>query len=103
MPDVRDKIVILTDDGAATGSSLSLAVQTIRQQGAAQVIVALPVASSHAVSQLNKTADQVVCLMEPRRFMTVGHWYQEFDQMTDREVFQILERVSVRVAGQKSA
>jgi putative phosphoribosyl transferase len=103
MPDVRDKIVILTDDGAATGSSLSLAVQTIRQQGAAQVIVALPVASSHAISQLNKAADQVVCLMVPQRFMTVSHWYEEFAQMTDREVCQILDRVSVRVAGQKSA
>lgn len=103
VPDITGKIVILTDDGAATGSSLSLAVQAIRQQGAAQVVVAVPVASPSAIAQLTKIADQVVCLMEPKKLIAVSQWYQEFDQLTDREVCQILDRASEQVAGQKSA
>lgn len=103
LPDVRDKIVILTDDGAATGSSLSLAVQTIREQGAAQVIVALPVASPPAIAQLTKIADQVVCLMEPKKLIAISQWYQEFDQLADREVCQILDRSTEQKNGRKSA
>lgn len=102
-PDVRDKIVILADDGAATGSSLSLAVQTLRQQGAAQVVVAVPVASPPAIAQLSKIADQVVCLMEPKKLVAVSRWYQEFDQLTDRSVCEILDRSAGEKTGRKSA
>lgn len=102
-PDLNGKIVILAEDGATTGSTLALAAQTIRQQGAAQVIVAVPVATPSAVSLLNKSADQIVCLMEPDKFVNVSHWYQQFDQLTDRQVCQMLERSAADGQEQKSA
>jgi putative phosphoribosyl transferase len=92
MPDLKDRIVILVDDGASTGSSLCLAVQAVQQQGVAHVIVAVPVASSSALSQLGKVANEVLCLMEPKNFVAVSQWYLQFTQPTDREVCQILER-----------
>lgn len=103
MPDLKDKIVILADDGATTGSSLALAVQAVQQQGAAQVIVAVPVAPPLAISQLNKVADQVFCLMEPKKFVSVSHWYQDFEQPTDREVCGILDRMAALLPARKSA
>ncbi len=100
--DVKDKIVILADDGATTGSTLALAVQSIRQQGAAEVIVAVPVAPASAVSLLNESADEVICLMEPKKFIAVRHWYKEFRQLADHDICQILEQVPA-MAMQKSA
>ncbi len=92
-PELKDKIVILADDGATTGSTLALAAQTIRQQGAAEVIIAVPVATPVAVALLNKSADEVVCLMEPKRFVNVSHWYQHFELLTDRQICHIMERL----------
>lgn len=102
-PDLKDKIVILADDGATTGATLALAIQTIRQEGAAEVIVAVPVATHSAVSLLSKTADEVVCLMQPKKFVNEGHWYEEFGRLTDRQVCQILERAAAEEARPKSA
>lgn len=69
IPHLKDKVVILADDGASTGSTLTLAVQAVQDQGAAYVIVAVPVAPSFAVVQLSKIANEVVCLMEPKKFV----------------------------------
>ncbi len=102
-PELKDKIVILADDGATTGATLALAAQTIRQHGAAEVIIAVPVATPSAVALLNKAADEVVCLMEPKRFVNVSHWYQEFEQLTDRQVCQMLERSAREEPQPKSA
>lgn len=94
MPDLKDRIVILADDGASTGASLCLAVQAAQQQGAAHVLVALPVAPSSAVSQISNVADEVLCLMEPKNFATVSQWYLQFKQPTEREVCQVLDRAA---------
>jgi putative phosphoribosyl transferase len=102
MPQLEGKIVILADDGASTGSSLSLAVQAVQEQGAAYVIVALPVALPYAVSQLNKVANEVLCLMQPRKLVTVSRWYHEFTLPTDREICRILNRSGIQ-ASQRSA
>lgn len=102
-PELSGRIVILADDGATTGSTLAQAAQTIRQHGAAQVIVAVPVATPSAVALLSKSADQTVCLMEPEKFINVSHWYQQFDQLTDRQVCQMLEHAAVNAQEQKSA
>jgi len=101
-PPLEGKIVILVDDGASTGSSLSLAVQAVQEQEAAYVIVALPVAPPYAVSQLNKMANEVLCLMQPRKLVTVSHWYHEFTVPTDREICRILNRSGIQ-ASQRSA
>lgn len=102
MPQIEGKIVIIADDGASTGSSLSLAVQAVQEQGAAYVIVALPVAPPYAVSQLNKMANEVLCLMQPRKLVTVSHWYHEFTLPTDREICRMLNRSGIQ-ASQRSA
>jgi putative phosphoribosyl transferase len=90
-PDLKGKVVIVTDDGIATGSTMFLAVGALRQRGAAYVIVAVPVAPASAISQLRGAADQVMCLAEPEPFAAVGQWYRDFRQVTDREVCQLLD------------
>ena len=93
LPDVRNKTIILTDDGIATGSSIRLAAQALREQGAARIIIAVPVAPPSSVLQLKEVADEVVCLVEPEPFLAVGQWYDDFHQLNDREVFEILDRL----------
>jgi putative phosphoribosyl transferase len=97
IPDFKGKIVIVTDDGIATGSSMKLAAQALRRQGAAYIVIAVPVAPISAVSQLGEVADHVVCLMEPEPFQAVSEWYEDFHQLTDHEVCQILDRHGVAV------
>lgn len=92
LPDLRDRIVIITDDGVATGSSMLLAARAIRRLGAGFVVVAVPVAPPGAIAQLEQVANHVVCLAAPEEFSAVGEWYQDFHQLDDREVCQILDR-----------
>jgi predicted phosphoribosyltransferase len=92
LPNLCDKIVIVTDDGVATGSCMMLAAQAIRQLGAVCVLVAVPVAPPGAVAQLRQVANDVVCLAEPEAFNSVGEWYQEFHQLDDHEVCRLLDQ-----------
>jgi putative phosphoribosyl transferase len=103
MPDVKDKIVILVDDGVATGSSMMLAIQALREQGAERVIAAVPVAPPGAVSELFRLADEVVCLAQPEPFAAVGQWYKDFSQVEDREVCKTLDRLLDRTPELQSA
>jgi predicted phosphoribosyltransferase len=93
-PDVNGKIVIVADDGIATGSTMYLAVEALRKRGAAYIVVAVPVAPAAAISQLRGAADQVICLAEPEPFTSVGEWYRDFHEVTDREVCQILDSLA---------
>jgi putative phosphoribosyl transferase len=90
MPTVRDRPVLLVDDGLATGATMSAAVAAMRALGAAVVTVAAPVASSEAQDRLAREADRIVCLRVPMGFGSVGQWYEQFDQTTDEEVAQLL-------------
>ncbi len=92
-----NRIVILVDDGAATGTSMLAAVRAVRKLDAKKIIVALPVASMEACDMLRKEADEVVCLSTPASFSAVGSWYADFDQTTDQEVIDLLAH-----AGQRS-
>ena len=94
--DLHQKIVILTDDGVATGSSMILAAQAVREQGAAYVVVAVPVAPPQALFQLRKVADEVVCLAMPEPFEAVGKWYKDFRQVENHEVCETLDRLLQR-------
>jgi len=96
MPDLKDKLVILTDDGVATGSSMFLAAQAVRAQGAAYVVVAVPVGPVETIAQLHKFADEVICLAEPELFTAVGQWYEDFHQVTDQEACLILDHLFER-------
>jgi predicted phosphoribosyltransferase len=86
LPTLAGANVILVDDGAATGGSMRAGVVAVRQLGAREITVALPVASREAASMLAASADRCVCLFEPEPFYGVGLWYQDFSQTTDAEV-----------------
>lgn len=103
MPDLKDKVIIVTDDGIATGSSIMLALQALRAEGAGYIIVAVPVAPAETVSQLHRVANQVVCLAEPEPFVAVGQWYEDFHQLTDHEVCVIMDHLLQRTPEVQSA
>lgn len=89
-PDMRDKTVLLVDDGLATGATMAAAVQAARKLGARKVLVAVPVASSSAWDRLAALADQVLAVHVDPEFMAVGQYYRSFPQTTDEEVKAIL-------------
>ena len=96
-PDVRGKTVILVDDGLATGSTMLAAVQALRHQGPARIVVAVPVAAPDTCELLKAHVDEVVCAATPEPFYAVGLWYQDFSQTTDEEVRELLGRSASEV------
>jgi putative phosphoribosyl transferase len=91
-PALRDRVVILVDDGLATGSTMRAAVQAVKQQHPSRVVVAVPVGAGDTCEELRASADEVVCGRMPTPFSAVGQWYQNFDQTTDEEVRELLGR-----------
>ncbi|MFE8072359.1 phosphoribosyltransferase [Marinobacteraceae bacterium S3BR75-40.1] len=89
-PSMRDRTVILVDDGVATGSTMRAAIQAVRQQDPREVIVAVPVAAPDSLELLRDEADDVICLMAPAGFAGVGQWYRDFAQTADEEVQSLL-------------
>ncbi len=90
-PLLTGKIVLIIDDGLATGATTEAAVRSARNRGAIQVIVAAPVASDNAVDRLERAADKVIALVVDPEFDAVGRYYRSFPQTTDEEVRSILE------------
>jgi putative phosphoribosyl transferase len=97
-PDVTGHVVIVVDDGLATGATMRVAVEALRQKRPAQVIAAAPVASIEACAALREIADGCVCVASPQPFYGVGRWYDDFSQTTDREVITLLDRAARRPA-----
>ena len=97
-PEVKGKTVILVDDGIATGSTMRAAVLALREQGAKEIVVAVPVAPQSAVAELGSLADELVCVLEPKEFFAIGEWYQDFSQLTDQEVNRLLQQAALPVA-----
>ena len=92
MLDVRDRTIIIVDDGLATGSSMRAAIAALRQKRPTKLIVAVPVGARETCSELEALADEVICLETPENFNAVGLWYNDFSQITDEEVIDLLER-----------
>ena len=90
-PLLKDKIVLIVDDGLATGATTEAAVRSAKNRGATQVIVAAPVASDNAVERLTRMADNVIALVVDPEFDAVGRYYRSFPQTTDEEVQTILK------------
>ncbi|MER6317133.1 phosphoribosyltransferase family protein [Streptomyces sp. NPDC001581] len=88
------RTVIVVDDGIATGATAAAACEVVRAQGAARVVLAVPVAPPDAVARLRTAADEVVCLSAPRAFRAVGEWYEDFSQTPDEEVVALLARAA---------
>jgi predicted phosphoribosyltransferase len=92
VPKLRDRCVILVDDGLATGATMRAAVLALHQQAPARIVVAVPVAPPDTVALLGELVDEIVCLATPEPFWGVGRWYQDFAQTTDAEVCELLAR-----------
>ncbi|MDV3277958.1 MAG: phosphoribosyltransferase [Nitrososphaerales archaeon] len=89
-PSLGGKVVVIVDDGIATGSTASAAVKSVRKHAPASVIVAVPVAPAEVVAALSEEADRVVCLATPEPFFAIGQFYEKFDQVEDDEVRRLL-------------
>ena len=87
---VNERIVLLVDDGLATGSTMEAAIRVLRTQAPAKVVVAVPVGPRETCERLRTIADQVVCLSMPEPFEAVGAWYEAFPQTTDDEIMRLL-------------
>ncbi|NQW99765.1 phosphoribosyltransferase [bacterium] len=86
LPSVAGRTVWVIDDGVATGSTMSAAVQLLRHQMAERMVVAVPVAPPETARRLREVADAVVTLLEPESFRSVGEWYDDFTQISDEQV-----------------
>lgn len=102
-PSVRDKTVILVDDGLATGSTMRAAVAALRRQRPARIVVAVPVGAAETCADLRTEADEVVCAQTPEPFYAVGLWYEDFAQTTDDEVRELLSAAAHRSAAQSDS
>jgi len=90
---LKNKTVIIVDDGIATGNTLLATVELIGKQQPSKIIVAIPVVPSSAIRRLEVTpnVDEVICLQTPYNFQAVGQFYEEFNQVSDQEAIQLLE------------
>ena len=91
-PDVHGKTVILVDDGLATGATMHAAVKALKQQQPARIVVAVPTAAPETCEEMKSEADEVICAITPQPFYAVGLWYEDFSQITDEEVRELLAR-----------
>lgn len=91
-PDIRDRVIIIADDGLATGSSMRAAIAALRPQHPSKIVVAVPVGERMTCSELASLVDEMVCLEKPEPFSSVGLWYNDFAQVTDKEVTDLLEK-----------
>jgi len=91
-PDVEGKTVILVDDGLATGASMMAAVESVRHLKPGRIVVAVPVAPPSACKELAVRVDEIICLYTPPMFEAVGAWYEDFSQISDDEVRELIQR-----------
>jgi len=102
-PELRGRVVILVDDGIATGGTMRAAIRAVKKRRPARLILAVPVASPDVVAALGREVDEVVCLYQPEPMFAIGLWYEDFRQVPDEEVARILEHAALRSAGQAPA
>jgi predicted phosphoribosyltransferase len=103
-PDVRGKMVILVDDGLATGATMQAAVQALREQQPARIIAAVPTGSPDTCDAMKTHADEVICAITPEPFHAVGLWYGDFSQTSDEEVRELLAQAArLRPAAEQPA
>ncbi|MBD0678555.1 MULTISPECIES: phosphoribosyltransferase family protein [Pseudomonas] len=91
-PQLKDQVVILVDDGLATGSSMMAAIHAVRMQAPERIVVAVPVAPRETVEDLSMQVDEVICPLIPEWMMSIGYWYLDFSQTSDEEVIDLMQR-----------
>jgi putative phosphoribosyl transferase len=91
-PEVGGRTAILVDDGLATGSSMRAAVEALRVESPASIVIAVPIAPPSTCDELAGEVDDIVCAVTPEPFVAVGAWYDDFSQTSDDEVRELLDR-----------
>ncbi|OAI49163.1 phosphoribosyltransferase [Gammaproteobacteria bacterium SCGC AG-212-F23] len=90
-PDLKNKVIILVDDGIATGATMRTAIKALRAKHPLLIIVAVPVAEKSTCEEIAHIADKIICPLQPTLFYAVGAWYDSFPQTTDAEVLNLLK------------
>jgi putative phosphoribosyl transferase len=93
-PELRDHVVILVDDGLATGATMHAAVKALRQRDVAKIVVAVPVGPPDTCREFEDEADETICASAPEFFQAVGQYYEDFSQTSDEEVRDLLARAA---------
>lgn len=88
---VKRRTAIVVDDGVATGSTMKAAINTLKEQGAGRIILAVPVAPASTIQELTQLVDEVICLSQPVPFVAVGQHYSDFRQVSDADVIEIMK------------
>jgi len=96
-PEIRGRTVILVDDGLATGSTMRAAAAALREQHPGRLVVAVPVAPPETCASLRNEVDDVVCALAPEPFFAVGNWYDDFSQISDEKVRELLRAADAPV------
>ncbi len=89
--DLKDKTVILVDDGIATGLTMRVAIKSVKNKDPKKIVVAVPCGAKDSIDQIKKDVDEVICLHAPIFFGAVGAFYREFPQTTDEEVIELMK------------
>lgn len=89
-PDIRERVIILVDDGMATGATMLVATRTLQQENPARLVIAVPVAASATCHELRPEVDDIICAYSPDPFYGVGWWYEDFSQTLDVKVHDLL-------------
>lgn len=90
LPDLKNKVVIVIDDGIATGFTTLSAIQYIKSQKPKKIVLAVPVSAQDSYEKLEKEVDEMICLQKPADFMAVGQFYENFPQVSDEEASELL-------------
>jgi putative phosphoribosyl transferase len=90
--ELEGKAIILVDDGVATGATVKAAIATLKKEKIKKLVVAVPVAPPGTADELKEMADELVCLERPWDFMAVGSYYDDFTQVSDKEVVELLQK-----------
>ena len=94
IPNLKDKIVILTDDGVATGSTIKVSIELIKQQHPKKIVVAIPVGPPETIHEIAQQVDEIICLEQPTTFFAIGAFYDNFPQVEDEEAITYLKEAN---------
>ena len=90
--DVKDRVVIVVDDGIATGATTRAALEAIRERKPQKLVLATPVAPTRTLKELRELSDEIICLQSHEPFYAIGLYYEDFSQVSDSEVIDILSK-----------
>jgi putative phosphoribosyl transferase len=102
-PQIRGRTVLLVDDGIATGATMRAAAELVRQQEPERLVIAVPVAPPSTCAELAVQADEIVCLAQPESFFAIGEFYEDFQQVSDEEVRDLLQRAQERISRRRAS